>query len=317
MQLWSLPMPRDANGVYSQPPAYLAVTGETITALQHNTPLEDIASALTGSIARDGRTVIIADIPWAGKRITNLGAAVDGGDAVNKDYLRSHVPVGTVMQFIATAAPAGFLKLNGAYLSRTVYADLWAIAQASGALRTEAEWGAGYWGGFSVGDGSTTFRLPDFRGIFLRGWDDGRGTDSGRAVGAYQTSQNLSHNHGVSDPTHAHGVYDPGHAHSVADGGHSHGVNDPGHSHGYDRGSQEQNLMGGGFAVNHLGVNQGANTGGAGTGIYLSASGTGIGIYPAGTGIGIYGAATGISIQANGGAEARPQNQSLLYCIKY
>lgn len=43
-----------SNGVYSLPPGYLAVTGATIQASQHNPPLEDIAAALTLRLSRDG-----------------------------------------------------------------------------------------------------------------------------------------------------------------------------------------------------------------------------------------------------------------------
>ncbi|EEZ33923.1 Hypothetical protein BROD_2239 [Brucella sp. NF 2653] len=42
-------MPRNGQGVYSLPPVYEAVTGETIEAQQHNVPLEDIASDLNNA----------------------------------------------------------------------------------------------------------------------------------------------------------------------------------------------------------------------------------------------------------------------------
>ena len=42
------------------------------------------------------------------------------------------------------------------------------------------------WGSFSSGDLTTTFRLPDLRGEFLRFWDDGRGVDAGRTMGSWQ-----------------------------------------------------------------------------------------------------------------------------------
>jgi hypothetical protein len=45
-----------SNGVYSLPPGYLAVTGATIEASQHNPPLEDIAAVLTLRLSRDGRS---------------------------------------------------------------------------------------------------------------------------------------------------------------------------------------------------------------------------------------------------------------------
>ena len=48
---------------------------------------------------------------------------------------------------------------------------------------------------FGAGDGSTTFNIPDLRGEFLRGWDNGRGVDNGRALGSSQTDAFKSHTH--------------------------------------------------------------------------------------------------------------------------
>jgi phage-related tail fiber protein len=57
---------------------------------------------------------------------------------------------------------------------------------------------------FGSGDGSTTFNVPDLRGEFARGWDDGRGIDTGRTFGSAQASANLAHTHGITDPGHLH-----------------------------------------------------------------------------------------------------------------
>lgn len=95
-------------------------------------------------------------------------------------------PAGSVQFVVGTAAPRGWLKANGALVSRASFPRLWVFAQASGALVSEATWSAGSSGAFSVGDGATTFRLPDLRGEFPRGWDDGRGVDAGRAIGTMQ-----------------------------------------------------------------------------------------------------------------------------------
>lgn len=76
-------------------------------------------------------------------------------------------------------APAGYIKANGAAISRTVYAWLY------GKIGTT----------FGAGDGATTFNVPDLRGEFLRGLDDGRGVDSGRTLGSAQAGDIQSHNH--------------------------------------------------------------------------------------------------------------------------
>ena len=86
---------------------------------------------------------------------------------------------GAIDFFALAAVPAGYLKANGAAVSRTTYAALFA---AIGTV-------------FGAGDGSTTFNLPDLRGEFVRGLDDGRGVDASRALGSSQSSQNLSHTH--------------------------------------------------------------------------------------------------------------------------
>ena len=110
------------------------------------------------------------------------------------------VPAGTVIPYGSTSAPYGYIKCNGAAISRTVYADLF-VAMGTA---------------FGSGDGSTTFNLPDLRGEFIRGWDDGRGVDSGRSFGSSQSHafQDHTHNHsdhtaGFSHQTHYSGPHGP------------------------------------------------------------------------------------------------------------
>lgn len=77
---------------------------------------------------------------------------------------------GSIIYFASSSQPEGYLKANGAAVSRTTYANLFAIIGTT----------------YGAGDGSTTFNLPDLRGEFIRGWDDGRGADSGRTFGSFQ-----------------------------------------------------------------------------------------------------------------------------------
>jgi microcystin-dependent protein len=106
------------------------------------------------------------------------------------------VPVGALVWVAASAAPTGFIKANGALLTRASYVDLWTFAQSSGNVSADdASWRPG---GFSPGNGSTTFRIPDLRGLFVRGHHDGSGTyepDTSRVLGSYQADELKAHTH--------------------------------------------------------------------------------------------------------------------------
>jgi len=90
--------------------------------------------------------------------------------------------IGDIKTVATAEPPKGWLKCNGDIVSRTQYAALFA------AIGTR----------FGAGNGSTTFALPDLRGEFVRGWDDGRKVDNARVLGSAQAGQNLSHTHTAS-----------------------------------------------------------------------------------------------------------------------
>jgi microcystin-dependent protein len=112
-------------------------------------------------------------------------------------------PPGTVITFAGSSVPTGYLDCNGAQVDRVTYSDLFT---AVGEI-------------YGVGDGSTTFNLPDLRGEFVRGWDNSRGIDSGRSFGSTQNSANLSHSHTVTDSGHQHNNTVSSTSRTVADGG--------------------------------------------------------------------------------------------------
>ena len=86
------------------------------------------------------------------------------------------VPAGAVISVAMNTAPTGFLKANGAAISRSTYADLFTAIGTT----------------FGVGDGSTTFNVPDMRGYFTRNWADNGSTDSGRTFGTTQSATSLT-----------------------------------------------------------------------------------------------------------------------------
>ena len=105
-----------------------------------------------------------------------INRANDANNNANTRQLKSEL-VGEVAFFARSTPPSGWLKANGAAVSRTTYA---ALFDAIGTT-------------FGVGDGRTTFNLPDLRGEFIRGLDDGRNIDGGRGLGTVQVDAIKTH----------------------------------------------------------------------------------------------------------------------------
>jgi hypothetical protein len=104
---------------------------------------------------------------------------------------------GAITAFGANVVPPGWLLCDGAQVSRTTYADLFAAIGTT--------WGAG--------DGSTTFNVPDLRGMFLRGTDPTALRDpdgASRSFGSTQGSLLGHHAHSINDPGHSHQYYGEG-----------------------------------------------------------------------------------------------------------
>lgn len=121
-------------------------------------------------------------ITLSGAPTTNLQPAtklyVD--TAVGGIVVPAGVPAGTVIWTAGSSAPVGYLKANGASVSRASYPALFAAI------------------GTTYGDGTTpgsTFALPDLRGEFVRGWDDSRGIDRARTLGSLQAGSVEPHTH--------------------------------------------------------------------------------------------------------------------------
>lgn len=80
-------MSRNGAGTYVLPAGQPVVTGTTISSTVHNTLASDIANALTTSIATDGQSVVTANIPFSGYKLTGIGAATVNGDAVRYEQV--------------------------------------------------------------------------------------------------------------------------------------------------------------------------------------------------------------------------------------
>jgi microcystin-dependent protein len=213
-------------------------------------------------------------------------------------------PSGSVMAYAGGAAPEGWLVCDGSPVSRTQYASLFAaIGTAHGS-----------------GDGVSTFLVPDYRGRFLRGVDDGQHRDPDALTRtAAATGGNAGDAVGSLEPgaiaQHAHAVVDPGHAHAVSDPGHAHPISDPGHGH---TGCVGEGI----YWSNPGGTDSGFET--ALLAEFNACFATGM-VQPSGTGISIQGATSNVSVQSGmtnvtvapfGGSESRPTNAAVTWIIK-
>jgi hypothetical protein len=217
-------MPFDSNGNASLVPGYLATTGQTILANQHNPPLEDIANMLSQVLLRSGVAPMSGALNMNGFRIQNLPESTNAADPVVYSQLQTAlaglavVPTGTVASFRRTTAPSGWVKENGGTIgnassgattranadTEALFTLLWnefsntilPIQTSAGAASTR--------GASAAADFAANKRMPlfDSRSRFHRGADDGLGFDTGLTVGAVQADGIKNHVHeGDTNPT--------------------------------------------------------------------------------------------------------------------
>ena len=211
------------------------------------------------------------------------------------------IPTGGVIAYAASSIPEGWLLCNGSAISRVTYSALFSIIQTN----------------FGVGDGSTTFNLPNYQGAFLRG--AGTQTHSSITYGyltGTTTARTINTAQGTSTQTHNHGVTSLSHSHGLTDSGHSHSVNDPGHSHTLPTAQDTIcNIGSGGDRTNASGseCRQDSNP-------YSDHSNTNISINAANSNVSINNAASNVTINNNStnadGIESRPFNFAINWIIK-
>ena len=126
----------------------------------------------------------IATTAFTNTAIATLASNLNASIAALQDAIASTrpVPAASVFYIASSTVPYGYFEAAGQVTSTLTYHDLWV------ALGSPAP---------TIGDAVNTFRLPDLRGEFVRGWDHNRGLDTGRALRSSQSSSNLEHNHAV------------------------------------------------------------------------------------------------------------------------
>lgn len=198
-------MARNGSGTYTKVNTFVA--SQPITAAGHNQNFDDIALELTNSVAADGQTTMTGALKAASGTVSapgigfasdpntgiyrigsdNLGIAANGAKVVDvattgvavtgtlsatgvasQAGIPLMLPVGVTFPYAGGTAPTGYLLCYGQAVSRTTYAALFAVISTT----------------YGVGDGSTTFNLPDLRGRVIAGVDTMGGSPASRLTDA-------------------------------------------------------------------------------------------------------------------------------------
>lgn len=231
-------------------------------------------------------------------------------------------PVGSIIWNLSTTIPPLWLPCDGRLLDGDINGPYFDLYDLIGTTYNTGGEPAGF------------FRLPDLRGMFVRGWSGANGgsapataLDPGRVWVSTQQSAYKQHDHGITDPGHFHqfDIIPHSHTNTSTSTAHTHSVSDPGHSHSIS-GIPNAEVVGDspGFYDGNGGLgNRTVTTSNQGTGLNFLNAFTGVSAQSCVTGITqANNCTTGIVINnapptAATPDETRPYNIALLPIIKY
>jgi microcystin-dependent protein len=145
----------------------VSITGGSVTGIT------DLALADGGtgaSLTDPNANAVLGWNDTAGAMIfftAGTGVTINATSNTISSSAASIIPVGSLMPYAGTSAPTGWTLCFGQAVSRTTFADLFAVVGTT----------------YGIGDGSTTFNLPDLRGRVVAGKDDMGGTSANRLTG--------------------------------------------------------------------------------------------------------------------------------------
>lgn len=154
-----------------------------------------------------------SSVNFNSQKLQNVQTPTEPNDGVNKNYVDSAVssatggmPIGSIAMWSTQTPPSGWLECNGGEINRLAYPLLFAVIGTT----------------FGSGNGSTTFNLPESRGLFPRGWNHSSTKSSpykdpdaltriaaatggltGDNIGTLQADDYKSHSHTYRQPNNA------------------------------------------------------------------------------------------------------------------
>ena len=144
------------------------VDDTSASAVRTTIGLGDLATLNTvGSSQIDTNAVTASELNISGNGTSGQSVVSDGDGSFSYVSVPAFVS-GMVMPYAGTSAPTGFLLCGGQAVSRTTYSDLFSVIGTT----------------YGVGDGSSTFNLPDLQGRVVAGKDDMSGSSANRLTDA-------------------------------------------------------------------------------------------------------------------------------------
>lgn len=153
---------------------------------------------LTGTVTLPSTTSIgnvsSTELGYVDGVTSGIQSQLNGKANSSHSHAIADTPTGSLMAYAGSTAPSGWLMCNNLPVSRTTYADLFAVIGTT----------------YGAGDGSTTFNLPDLRGRVVAGLDamggaasanriggmtDGRGSTGGAAMHQLSVAEMPTHTH--------------------------------------------------------------------------------------------------------------------------
>jgi microcystin-dependent protein len=178
---------------------YNTSTQKNVTAANLNQAIGDsilketAISAKTLKTAAASDEILASDGSGTLKKITaNAIAALAVAPTIPTE-----VPAGIIANFAVNSTPTGWLPCNGSAVLISSYSTLATAMYCGDANNATALFGYKVTdsGGLTRSTSGTFIVLPDLRGYFVRGFDNGRGIDSGRSWGTAQTDAMQGHSH--------------------------------------------------------------------------------------------------------------------------
>lgn len=196
--------------------ASVTAKGDLIVGLAYQTPITLPVGPNNSQLTVDDSKVAIGGLDW------------------NVPDSLTTWPVGAVIWNLGQTEPDLWLPCDGRLLDGDIAGPYYDLYDLIGTTYNTGGEPAGF------------FRIPDLRGMFVRGWSGATqppvpgqtpagptALDPGRAYASTQQSAYCQHNHGVTDPGHFHSFSFPTHNHGLATPTHCHAISDPGHCHAF------------------------------------------------------------------------------------